>query len=124
VWVGARVYGWLAKYRDDGRDALKAKPAPGRVPKAVRCADASAVHADNRVRSPAAGTGFALWTRELVRMLIRHEFGVLPSAVSVGRLLRTLGCRRRAVGAAHGARVVDGSGPGSGRAPAQRGGAT
>ncbi|MHB8340866.1 MAG: winged helix-turn-helix domain-containing protein, partial [Mycobacteriales bacterium] len=31
---------------------------------------------------------FALWTREMVRELIRREFGVGLSAVSVGRLLR------------------------------------
>ena len=34
---------------------------------------------------------FALWTRDLVRTLIRREFTVSLSAVSVGRLLRTLG---------------------------------
>src|SRR5919112_1689721 len=34
---------------------------------------------------------FALWTREMVRTLIRREFRVSLSAVSVGRLLRTLG---------------------------------
>jgi transposase len=34
---------------------------------------------------------FALWTRQMVRTLIRREFGVSLSAVSVGRLLRTLG---------------------------------
>src|SRR5690349_23882077 len=34
---------------------------------------------------------FALWTRDTVRSLIRREFGVALSAVSVGRLLRTLG---------------------------------
>ena len=35
--------------------------------------------------------GFALWTRDMVRTLIRREFTVSLSAVSVGRLLRTLG---------------------------------
>jgi hypothetical protein len=34
---------------------------------------------------------FALWTRDMVRELIRREFRVSLSAVSVGRLLRTLG---------------------------------
>lgn len=34
---------------------------------------------------------FSLWTREIVREVIRREFGVALSAVSVGRLLRTLG---------------------------------
>jgi transposase len=34
---------------------------------------------------------FALWTREMVREVIRREFGVRLSIVSVGRLLRKLG---------------------------------
>jgi transposase len=34
---------------------------------------------------------FALWTRDMVRTLIHREFAVSLSAVSVGRLLRTLG---------------------------------
>ena len=34
---------------------------------------------------------FALWTRDMVRELIRREFRISLSAVSVGRLLRTLG---------------------------------
>jgi len=34
---------------------------------------------------------FALWTREMVRPLIRREFGVALSVVSVGRLLRAMG---------------------------------
>src|SRR5258705_553316 len=27
------VYGWLAKYREGGKDALRAQPGPGRPPK-------------------------------------------------------------------------------------------
>ena len=34
---------------------------------------------------------FALWTRPMIRELIRREFGVALSEVSVGRLLRKLG---------------------------------
>ncbi len=34
---------------------------------------------------------FSLWTRDIVRELIRREFEVALSAVSVGRLLRTIG---------------------------------
>jgi transposase len=85
------VYGWLARYREGGKDALKAKPVPGRRPK---------LSGDQMRRLYTMITGtdprqlkfeFALWTRELVRVLIRREFQVSLSAVSVGRLLRTLG---------------------------------
>jgi transposase len=34
------VYGWLAKYREGGREGLRARPVPGRAPssRVSRCA--------------------------------------------------------------------------------------
>src|SRR5689334_19342876 len=85
------VYGWLARYREGGKDALRARPVPGRPPKLtgaqMRTLYTLIVGGDPRQYA----FEFALWTRELVRTLIRREFGVSLSAVSVGRLLRTLG---------------------------------
>src|SRR3954462_8446565 len=85
------VYGWLVKYREGGRDALKARPVPGRPPKPtgeqMRRLYTLITGADPRQLE----FEFALWTRDLVRTLIRREFRVSLSAVSVGRLLRTLG---------------------------------
>jgi transposase len=85
------VYGWLAKYREGGRDALKARRVPGRPPKLTG-------EQMRRLYTLIAGSdprqlefAFALWTRDMVRELIRREFRVSLSAVSVGRLLRTLG---------------------------------
>src|SRR5664280_900964 len=85
------VYGWLARYREGGRDALQARPVPGRPPKLSGAQM-------RRLSTLIAGTdprqlevAFALWTRDMVRTLIRREFRVSLSAVSVGRLLRTLG---------------------------------
>jgi len=85
------VYGWLAKYREGGTAALRARPVPGRPPKLSG-------EQMRRLYALVAGSNpqqlqleFALWTRELVRELIRREFAVSLSAVSVGRLLRTLG---------------------------------
>jgi transposase len=85
------VYGWLAKYREGGKDALAARPVPGRPPKLGGQQMARLygliVGQDPRQMQ----SGFALWTREMVREVIRREFGVRLSVVSVGRLLRKLG---------------------------------
>jgi transposase len=85
------VYMWLAKYREGGREALRARPVPGRPAKLsgeqLRRLYALIVGADPRQLE----FEFALWTREMVRELIRCEFKVALSVVSVGRLLRKLG---------------------------------
>jgi transposase len=85
------VYGWLAKYREGGKDALRAKPVPGRPSKLsasqMRTLYTLIAGSDPRQLS----FEFALWTREMVRTLIRRRFDVALSKVSVGRLLRRLG---------------------------------
>ena len=85
------VYGWLAKYREGGEEALKAKPIPGRPPKL-------GARQIERLYTMIVGVDprqlrfeFALWTRDMVREVIRREFGVSLSRVSVGRLLRKMG---------------------------------
>src|SRR5919106_767446 len=87
----AAVYGWLAKYREGGLEALKARPVPGRPP----TLDGAQLQ---RIYTLVVGNdprqlqfAFALWTRAMVRELIRREFAVRLSEVSVGRLLRKLG---------------------------------
>jgi len=85
------VFGWLAKYREGGPQALRARPVPGKPLKlngAQRCRLSTLiVGADPRQLR----FEFALWTRDMVRELIRREFGVRLPAVSVGHLLRRLG---------------------------------
>jgi len=77
------VYLWLAKYREGGKAALVAKPVPGRPPKL------SAAQMQQVYRWVVGGDprqysfDFALWTRDIVRELIRQRFGVGLSAVSV-----------------------------------------
>jgi transposase len=70
---------------------LRARPVPGRPPKLSGSQIARLyelmVGADPRQLS----FEFALWTREMVRQVIRREFKVALSVVSVGRLLRTMG---------------------------------
>jgi transposase len=85
------VYAWLAKYREGGNDALRARPVPGRPPK-LGGAQLSRLYALIAGQDPRQMQfEFALWTREMVREVIRREFGVSLSVVSVGRLLRKLG---------------------------------
>ena len=85
------VYGWLAKYREGGKDSLKARPVPGRPPK-LGGSQLSRLYALIVGKDPRQMQfEFALWTREMVRELIRREFGVRLSVVSVGRLLHKLG---------------------------------
>jgi transposase len=85
------VYGWLAKYREGGKDALRAQPVPGRPPK-LGSPQLSRLYSLIVGKDPRQMEfEFALWTREMVREVIRREFGVRLSVVSVGRLLRKLG---------------------------------
>jgi transposase len=85
------VYGWMAKYREGGLEVLRAKPVPGRPTKLtgeqIRRVYALVVGADPRQLQ----FEFALWTREMIREVIRREFDVALSVVSVGRLLKKLG---------------------------------
>lgn len=85
------IFAWMASYRAGGVEALRAKPVPGRAPKMsaaqMRELYGLIVGSDPRQYH----LGFALWTRDLVRQLIWTRFRVRLSAVSVGRLLRTLG---------------------------------
>jgi len=87
----AAVYAWLAKYREGGLEALKARPVPGRPPKlsGSQLARLYGLVVGNDPRQ--LRFAFALWTRAMVRELIRREFGVALSEVSVGRLLGKLG---------------------------------
>jgi transposase len=87
----AAVYSWLAKYREGGLEALRAKPVPGRPPSlsGAQLARLYGLVVGNDPRQ--LRFVFALWTRAMIRELIRREFGVRLSEVSVGRLLGKLG---------------------------------
>lgn len=85
------VYGWVAKYNEGGWAALKARPVPGRAPKLTdqQLGELYALVAGNDPRQ--LQFEFALWTREMVRELIKRRFGVSLAVTSVGRILRGLG---------------------------------
>jgi transposase len=85
------VYAWLKRHRDGGQDALLAQPVPGRPARLneQRLADLAAL----LMRTDPRQFDFeaALWTIELVRLVIYREFGVALSRISVNRQLDKLG---------------------------------
>lgn len=86
-----RIYEWLAKYREGGIEALRAKPIAGRPPK-LDGKQLRWVYQTITGKNPLQlRFEFALWTRAMIRDLIREKFGVHLSEVSVGRLLKKLG---------------------------------
>lgn len=92
----AIIYRWLAAFNAGGWQALQAKKLFGRPPKL----SASSVRWIYRTvvgKNPLQlKFEFALWTREMIRDLIKRQFGISMSVVSVGRLLAKLGltCQR------------------------------
>jgi transposase len=85
------VYGWLKAEREQGPDWVKAKSAPGPEPKLTERQMA-------QLRGTVIGKDprqlqfeLALWTREMVRELIKRMFGVDYTPQGVGKLLRRLG---------------------------------
>lgn len=77
--------------REGGTDALRSRKAPGKTPKLngkqLQKIYRLVVGVDPRQLK----FEFALWTRGMIRELIRREFKVQMSEVTVGRLLKKLG---------------------------------
>ena len=85
------IYSWLAKYREGGVDALRAKAISGR-PSKMTGRQLKWVYKTVTGKNPLQlRFEFALWTRSMIREVIREKFGVRLSEVSVGRMLRKLG---------------------------------
>jgi len=85
------VYGWMKVHREQGLQALKVKKAPGAAPKLTE-------RQMGQLRGIIIGQDprqlqfdFALWTREMVRELIKRKFGVEFTPQGVGKLLHRLG---------------------------------
>lgn len=87
----AILFRWQQKYDAGGPAALETKKAPGPTPK-LSPAQLSRLYAIIAGSNPRQMQfDFGLWTRKIIRELIRREFGVKLSEVQVGRLLRQLG---------------------------------
>lgn len=92
----ACIYKWLAMYRAGGWGALKAKALHGR-PKKITRAQMHWLYSTVAGKSPLQFRfEFALWTRTMLQILLREQFGLKLSLSSVGRLLAQLGltCQR------------------------------
>jgi transposase len=90
------IYTWLALYRSGGWGALKAQVLKGR-PMKISAAQLRWLYETVAAKTPLQFRfEFALWTREMIRMLLREELSLKLSVSSVGRLLRQLGlsCQR------------------------------
>ncbi len=85
------VFGWLKAHREQGPDALKVTKAPGPEPK-LTARQMAQLRGTIMGKDPRQfELDFALWTRDLVREVIKRKFGVSYTVQGVGKLLRRLG---------------------------------
>jgi transposase len=87
----AAVFGWLARYRAGGWDALNARRRGGRPPK-LSGSQMQWIYQTVTEKNPLQMKfTFALWTLDMVRRLIRRHLRIMLSRSSVGRLMDQLG---------------------------------
>jgi len=85
------VYIWMQRYQQGGFDGLKTLPLSGRPPKLTSSQEKKVFDIVTSKNPMQLKFPFALWTRAMVKQLIRDQFGVEMSEVNVGRLLHKLG---------------------------------
>jgi transposase len=85
------VFEWISKYREGGLAALSTRFASGR-PTVLEDSEMVRLYTMINGKDPRIhGFGLALWTRGLIRDLIRKTFGKNLSLVTVGRVLKKIG---------------------------------
>ncbi|MGH3319345.1 MAG: IS630 family transposase [Nocardioidaceae bacterium] len=87
----ASVFGWIARYREGGLAAISTKVASGR-PTVLDDSEMIRLYTLVNGTDPRArGFGMALWTRGMIRDLIKRVFGKAVSSATTGRILKKLG---------------------------------
>lgn len=87
----AAVFNWLAMYRSGGWHALEARRRGGR-PRKLNGTQLAWVYRTVAGKNPLQMRfAFALWTLDMVRVVIRRKFAIELSRSSVGRLMEQLG---------------------------------
>jgi transposase len=85
------VFDWIAKYREGGLASISTKFASGR-PTVLDDSEMVRLYTMINGKDPRTYSfGMALWTRALIRDLIKKTFGKDVSLVTVGRILNKLG---------------------------------
>lgn len=85
------IYRGLERFHYGGKKALHNQPKSGRSPK-LNSAQLQWIAMQVRDKNPMQlNFPFALWTLGMIRELIRPQFNIRLSEVSVGRIMRTLG---------------------------------
>ncbi len=85
------VFDWIAKYREGGLGSISTKFASGR-PTVLDDSEMVRLYTMIHGKDPRIhGFGMALWTRALIRDLIKKSFGKDVSLVTVGRILKKIG---------------------------------
>jgi transposase len=90
------IYKWLAAFNAGGYQSLHAKKLFGRPPKLSEVQIRWIYRTVTGKNPLQLRFEFALWTREMIRDIIKRKYGIPMSVVSVGRLLAKLGltCQR------------------------------
>jgi transposase len=85
------IYRWLSAYDAGGDEALLARKAPGKKPKISENQRKRIAHIMHKKTPLSMGYLTKLWTREIVKDIIKKQFGITLSVRTVGDLLKTIG---------------------------------